>query len=279
GEIDMISDARSPLSYYLTDLLSKGRVVFTREEAEKAVGIGRGPFLDAAEGLQHKGLLLTPRRGFYVVVPPQYLSWGAPPPAWYVDDLMKYLGRPYYVGLLKAAELHGAAHQAVMEFQVVTDKRMPKIRAGRSVIAFYYRKDMASVQHGVDDRKADTGTMKVSSVELTALDLVRYPHAAGGLDNIATVLSDLTDRLDPEKLGALATVYERSVVQRLGYLLSSSGRDAVSATLLDRLSRGSPITWVELDPSETTDKELTPEPMDRDERWHVVVRRLPMIEG
>ena len=34
----------------------------------------------------------------------------------------------------KAAELHGATHQAVMEFQVVTNKRIPKIRAGRSII-------------------------------------------------------------------------------------------------------------------------------------------------
>ena len=46
------------------------------------------------------------------VVPPQYASWGAPPPGWYIDDLMRHEGRPYYVGLLKAAELHGATHQA-----------------------------------------------------------------------------------------------------------------------------------------------------------------------
>ena len=114
---------------------------------------------------------------------------------------MRHEGRPYYVGLLKAAELHGATHQAVMEFQVVTDKRLPKIHAGRSAIAFYYRKDMAAVSEGIEDRKTDTGRMKVSSVELTLLDLVRYPHAAGGLDNIATIISDLADRIDAGKLG------------------------------------------------------------------------------
>lgn len=57
---------------------------------------------------------------------------------------MRHEGRPYYVGLLKAAELHGATHQAVMEFQVITDKRIPRISAGRSVLSFYYRKDMES---------------------------------------------------------------------------------------------------------------------------------------
>ena len=42
----------------------------------------------------------------------------------------------HYVGLLKAAELHGATHQAVMEFQVVSNKRPQKIYAGRNLIAF-----------------------------------------------------------------------------------------------------------------------------------------------
>jgi hypothetical protein len=83
------------------------------------------------ERQQKHGHLITPRRGFYVIVPPQFMSWGAPPPSWYIDALMRHEGRPYYVGLLKAAELHGATHHAVMEFQVVTDKRLPKIRAGR----------------------------------------------------------------------------------------------------------------------------------------------------
>ena len=65
---------------------------------------------------------------------------GAPPPSWYIDDLMRNEGRPYYVGLLSAAELHGASHQAVMEFQVVTDKQMPELHVGRSRIAFCYRR-------------------------------------------------------------------------------------------------------------------------------------------
>ena len=34
--------------------------------------------------------------------------------------LIRFEHCPYYVGLLKAAEMHGATHQAVMEFQVVT---------------------------------------------------------------------------------------------------------------------------------------------------------------
>ena len=171
----MIYQKRSALSSYVTERLSEGRVVFTASEAQAALGIGPGALLDAAERQQRRKHLIKPRRGFYVIVPPQYLRWGAPPPSWYIDALMEHSDRPYYVGLLTAAELHGASHQAVMEFQVITDRQLGTIRAGRSNIVFRYRKDMEAVASGIDERKTDTGYMKIASVELTALDLLRYP--------------------------------------------------------------------------------------------------------
>src|ERR1700694_4504471 len=152
---------RSGLANYMTALQSEGRISFTRAEAIAALGITQAAFLKAAARLQKRRMLLNPRHGFYVAVPAQYLSWEAPPPAWYIDALMRHERRPYYVGLLKAAELHGATHHAVMEFQVTTDKQLPRIRAGRSWITFYFRKDLKAVQEGIVERKTDTGTMKV----------------------------------------------------------------------------------------------------------------------
>ena len=274
----MIHDRRSTLSSYASRLLSEGRIVFSAGEAESALGISRGAFLDAAERLQRRKHLVRPRRGFYVVVPPQYASWGAPPPSWYIDDLMRHEGRPYYVGLLKAAELHGATHQAVMEFQVVTDKRLPKIHAGRALIAFYYRKDMKPVLNGIVDRKTDTGKMKVSSVELTALDLVRYSHAAGGMDNIVTVLTDLGPKLRSQELAELSSAVERPVIQRLGYLLDCLGHEDRTGALFNTLSGGGAFPWVELDGKETRHPEFTLPPLERDERWRVIVRRPPEID-
>ena len=271
----MISDQRTTFSSYLTRLLSTGRVVFSREEARQALGVSDGALLDAAERQQRKQHLVSPRRGFYVIVPPQYLAWGAPPPPWYIDDLMRHEGHPYYVGLLKAAELHGATHQAVMEFQVVTDKRLPEIRAGRSAIAFYYRKDMGAISEGIEEQKTDTGRMKVSSVELTLLDLVRYPHAAGGLDNIATIVSDLADRIDAGKLATLSAAYERSASQRLGYLLEHFGQPERAEALYAALLKGSALPWIELERSQAGDPDFSPEPIERNERWRVIVRRPP----
>jgi predicted transcriptional regulator of viral defense system len=263
------------LSSYLSRLLSAGRVVFTRDEAQQALGTSAGAFLDAAERQQRKHHLLSPRQGFYVIVPPQYLAWGGPPPAWYIDDLMRHESCPYYVGLLKAAELHGAAHQAVMEFQVITNKRLPQLHVGRSSITFYYRKDFRPITAGILDRKTDTGRMKVSSPELTVLDLLRYPHAGGGLDNIATVVADLAEQLDAGKLARLAAAYERSVSQRLGYLLDRSDHSERAEALRALLTKRSTVPWVELEPSLANDKDLTPEPQDRNERWHIIARHLP----
>ena len=263
------------MSSYLTGLLSSGRAVFSRDEAVRDLGSSVGAFLDAAERLQRRGHLVNLRQGFYVVVPPQYLAWGAPPPSWYIDDLMRHEGRPYYVGLLKAAEFYGASHQAVMEFQVMTDKRMPELLVGRSRIVFFYRKDMEAISAGIGDRKTDTGRMKVSSIELAALDLSRYPRAAGGIDHVATVLSELGGKIDPEKLNSLSVSFERSVVQRLGYLLECVGHGDRSAPMFQRLVEGKTMAWVELDRSEAS---LETEPIERDLRWRVVVRRAPEVD-
>ncbi len=271
----MVHDRRSALSSYVSGLLSEGRTVFTAEEAEQVLGVGRGAFLDAAERLQRREALLNPRRGFYVVVPPQYGSWGGPPPAWYIDALMRHEGHAYYVGLLKAAEFHGATHQAVMEFQVVSNKRLPKIRAGRNLIVFYFRKDMEVVRVGTEGRNTDTGTMRISSAALTALDLLRYPQASGGIDSVVTVLSDLGRKIDPEQLTVLSTLVERPVAQRLGHLLEHLGHDALTEPLLESLRARGPLPWTELDRQEVQDPDFEPEPRQRDPRWRVVVRRVP----
>jgi len=274
----MVHDQRSALSSYINRLLSLGRTIFTAEDAEIEIGVSRGAFLDAAERLQRRGFILSPRQGFYVIVPPQFASWGAPPPAWYIDALMHHIGEAYYVGLLKAAELHGATHQAVMEFQVISSKRLSKIRAGRSLITFYYRKDIEAVATGIEDRKTDTGKMKISSPALTALDLLRYPQASGGIDNIATVLSDLSPKIQADQLSVLSTNMERPVIQRLGYLMDWLGHGQIAAQMHNTLLSRGISRWTYLDRKEALDPDFATEPQERNDRWRVQVNRIPEID-
>ena len=274
----MMLDQRISFSDYLTRLQGSGRVTFTKAEAKQALQISDAAFLKAAARLRHKHLLVNPRHGFYVAVPPQFHSWEAPPPNWYIDDLMRHEGRRYYVGLLKAAELHGATHHAVMEFQVVTDRQLPKIRAGRSFIVFYFRKDMQPVLSAIESRKTDTGSMKISSVELTALDLIRYVHAVGGIDAVATALADLAGKIDGEKLAATAAHFERATIQRLGYLLDHLGQSTAIEPLHKSLFAQPNIPWVKLDPARRKNRIASEEFAEKNQRWHVAVQHLPEID-
>jgi hypothetical protein len=58
-------------------------------------------------------------KGFYAIIPVGYALRGAVPPELYIDDLMKYLNRTYYISLLNAAVFYGAAHQQPQDFSVV----------------------------------------------------------------------------------------------------------------------------------------------------------------
>jgi len=270
----MILKRPTNLSSFTQNRLARGSVTFTRDDTVSELGVSPGAFLDAAERLQKQGQLLRPRNGFYVIVPPQFLNWGAPPPSWYIDDLMRFLDEPYYVGLLKAAELHGAAHQAVMEFQVVTNRQLKPITAGRSRIVFYYRKDLDAVTSDIKPHKTDSGSMQLASPELTAWDLLRYTQPSGGINQVATVLTELGPKIDPAHLAALAPAFERATLQRLGFLLDRLEQHA-PADALAPIMAASNATWVELDPADIRLTEFAPPVLERDRKWKVVVRREP----
>lgn len=166
------------LKAFIEALLAKGRLSFDREEAVAALGVGPDAMIASARRAQSAGILLHPRRGFFVIVPPQARVFGAPPVNQIIDPLMKYEGARYYVGLLKAAEVHGAAHQAVMEFQVVCNKRLPEIDVGRSVIRPFFRKEWPDAAL-LEKKTTDTGTYLVSGATLTAFDAVPLSRCGG----------------------------------------------------------------------------------------------------
>jgi len=75
----------SPISNWIDDLQSQGRYTFTRAQIESESG--RSPIAArAAVGrLKKQGRIASPRRGFYVIVPPEYRAVGSPPASW-CDD-------------------------------------------------------------------------------------------------------------------------------------------------------------------------------------------------
>ncbi|MBN1426017.1 type IV toxin-antitoxin system AbiEi family antitoxin [Candidatus Fermentibacteria bacterium] len=215
---------RSPSHQTLRDfvdaLQAEGRYTFDRAEAMAVLKVSSPVLKKAMTRLVAKRRIAVPTRGFFVIVPLEYRAAGAPPASWFIDDLMRHLGKPYYVGVLSAAGLHGAAHQQPQEFQVVTAVSRRSAVAGRSRIRFFGKRHVEHTPTAV--LKSETGTMRVSTPEATAIDLLRYLSSAGGLGNVATVLAELAERIDPALLAqAAADDGEFACAQRLGYILDA----------------------------------------------------------
>jgi predicted transcriptional regulator of viral defense system len=217
---------------YVERLQASGRYTFTRLEARKESKASAEALQKGLRRLAVKGRIAVPRRGFYVVVPTEYRGFGAPPPPWFIDDLMRFLRCPYYVGLLSAAAVHGAGHQQPQEFQVVVARQLRPVEVGRGRIRFFVNRRLHRT--AVTDVKTETGSMRVSTPEATALDLVGYPESVGHLGDVAAVLPDLAEAMKPSRLAAEARAMgEMASTQRLGYLLDRVG----AASLAEPLAR------------------------------------------
>ena len=221
-------------------LQARGRYSFTRADAAEGFGRDDAGLTKALGRLARKRRIVSPRRGFYVVVPAEFSIPGSPPADWFIDDLMGYVGHPYYVGLLTAAAYHGAAHQQPQQFHVVAAVPMRPVRVGRVNVVFVKKEGID--RWPVERVNTSTGTMAISTPEVTALDLVRYVATAGHLSNVATVLSELGEKFDPAKLVDVVeeTGVESSVVQRLGYLLDLVEMGKVAAPLATWILKRSP---------------------------------------
>ena len=221
------------LTTFVNDLQAKGRYTFTLTEAAEVIPI-TGLALEAAlRRLRKRGRIANPRRGFYVIVPLEYREAGCPPANWFIHDLMRFLDQPYYVGLLSAAAIHGAAHQQPMVFQVITDRATRAARAGRVKIQFHINRRIEKIP--VVELQTETGFMRISTPEATALDLVRFVTAAGHVGNVATVLAELSEKLTPNALAKLVDFYAVPDIQRVGYLLEQIGEHDLAKPLAEWL--------------------------------------------
>ena len=182
-------------------------------------GESRQQILNALYLLRRKGILFSPYRAFYVILPPQYRLIGSVPPSYYIDYLMKLLGKRYYFGLLSAAVFHGAAHQRPMSDVVMTER--PKLTAPKTenrLVRFVYRQEIPHEFLLV--KNGEGGVVRYSNAELTAVELVQYEQYAAGLSHVATVLEELLEVTDfAHASEGVFKVCKDSAIQRLGYLV------------------------------------------------------------
>lgn len=202
---------------FINAMAAKGRSSFSYKDIEKQIKSSSMAIKAALRRLQKKGEIAMPYRGFYIIVPPEYRALGCLPAEQFIPDLMNYLGEIYYVGLLSAAEYHGAAHQRSQIFQVVVAKSRRSIKCGKIRVDFVFRKNAAKIP--TQNRNTPAGIIKISTPEATAIDLIGYAKHCGGINNVATVLAELVEKIDSKRLVIAAKLSPIAWVQRLGYLL------------------------------------------------------------
>ena len=112
--------------------------------------------------------------------------------------------------------------------------------------------------------KTVTGSLRVSTPEATALDLLRDVAAAGSLSTVATGLHDPAEPCDAGRLVDATRTGELPHAQRLGDLLDRVARSRLADPLPRWLAERHP-DWTRRDPGQPARRAR------RQSRWHLLV--------
>ncbi|SFK78461.1 Transcriptional regulator, predicted component of viral defense system [Porphyromonadaceae bacterium KH3CP3RA] len=221
---------------WILNLPKRGKITFSLDEVDasfpqitennKRVSLWR---------MVEAGKIQSVWKRFYVVIPVEYELKGTVPPVVYIDQLMTYLQREYYIGLLNAAAFHGASHQQTQELTVITDKGNYRDKHKNGVkINFVGKKSIPKTY--IQQKTTKTGVINISNPELTAMDLIFYQYEIGGLSRAATVLNELAEELDFGKVkNDFFILFPSTIVQRLGYILDEIlGYKEIAETLREK---------------------------------------------
>lgn len=246
-------------------LIARGRHFVTTREVAELVGVDPGVVPVSLQRARDAHKIVSVTKGGWVPVPPEYREVGAPPALDYIDQMMRHLGHPYYVGFLSAAQMYGASHQAPMALQVATPALLRDRHIGRNRIEFVRR--AATASRPTQLHTVPTGRVIVATPAVVVLDLVESPQHGAGLGNVATVIGDLLheDALDGSAIAEAAMGYPVRVVQRVGHLIEFMADVTDKPIDLEALADlVDARVYTPLDPRQ-------PAEGARDERWHVIV--------
>lgn len=255
------------LQEWVTSEMVRGRYIFTKEDVLGLhLPISEQALQNSLKRLTNRGVIMSPWQNFYVIIPTEYKFRGVVPPSFFIDRLMKFLGRDYYVSLLSAAELNGASHQKAMTFYTTVNGG--PIRSGvknGTHLEFTLRQELPL--NFVRQVKTQMGYMNVAGAELTALDVVAEEQKIGGLSRAAEVLVELCEstQWDETKLPLLA-YFSSATIQRLGYLLELIEETEQAAQLYALLKQsGKTMRKNPLKQSVAIDKG-----MPTDDQWKII---------
>ena len=232
---------------FIINLQSQGIYSFNKKQAKEYLKVSDIALKNQLIRYSKKNSIVRIKNDFYIILPVEYRNAGILPPFWFMDDLMKYLRRKYYVGLITAASFHGASHQQPQVFQVIVNKKVSEISLRGIRIQFHVKNKLDDKY--VVDKKTETGFVKISDPNLSAMDLMQYNKKCGGLNNVATIINELIPALEIEKIINISKKENKNVnLRRLGYIIGSVIKEK---NLAEKIRSQMPEInfWSLLDPS------------------------------
>ncbi len=221
----------------------------------------------ALNRLSSKGKVISIYKSYYLIIPPEYSSRGILPPTQFMDALMKYLNRQYYISLLNAAGFYGASHQQPQEYFVVTNFPVMLTTKRKGLKINYIGKKEIS-NNLLETKKTETGYVKISNPALTASDLIQFEKRIGGINRASTVLSELVESIQPKMFNDEFVNYvPATALQRLGYIIENVLNNKNLADALYKAMKKSKIKFFRIPLKASSPKKG----FSSDERWKVII--------
>jgi predicted transcriptional regulator of viral defense system len=246
---------------YFNELVNNFKYTFTLSELKEHFHLSEKSLLQGLYRYKQNKKIVQIRKEFYGILVPRVAMNGRLSYFDFLDDLMKSLDKNYYIALLNAAALHGAAHQQPQITFVITTPPAPRnIKASN---LFFLSKSQWK-QEFIVRKKTQTGFVNVSSPELTALDLCTYIWKFG-VNRVTTILMELHEEMRSSRLKKVAKEYDNvSSLQRLGYILENFTENKKLINALYAVFQDKKTYYVPLSPKKEKRGEYN-------QKWKIIV--------
>ena len=238
---------------WIQSLEEKGIYSFSMQELKEVFAhLKEKTILNTLGTLKKQGKLLPLWNGIYSIV--RFVDIGNAidnkaireegKPYFYIETLMQHLKREYYVALLSAVEVYLSPKEALQANEITVITSLPPLRdsfRGQGKIRYFVKKDIKNLREIGVKRKTlpfsiKERTLRVASLELTAVDLLLYEKEIGGIQKAVEVIQRIKNHLSWQELPTeviLSTPV--SIFQRLGYVLSFIKEEELAERLKERV--------------------------------------------
>ena len=238
---------------WIQSLEEKGIYSFSMQELKEVFPLLKEKtILNTLGTLKKQGKLLPLWNGIYSIV--RFVDIGNATdnkaireegkPYFYIETLMQHLKREYYVALLSAVEVYLSPKEALQANEITVITSLPPLRdsfRGQGKIRYFVKKDIKNLREIGVKRKTlpfsiEERTLRVASLELTAVDLLLYEKEIGGIQKAVEVIQRIKKHLSWQELPTeviLSTPV--SIFQRLGYVLSFIKEEELAERLKERV--------------------------------------------